>query len=56
MPEIVESFENLEALGQELGVKQRYFTWCPPEHKAYVLREAEVLSSVSRHLFSIPIL
>jgi hypothetical protein len=55
MPEVIASFEKLEALGKELGVKQHYFTWCAPNHEAYVLLEADALSPVSRYLFSIPI-
>jgi hypothetical protein len=54
MPGVLESFENLEALGKELNVKLHYFTWCAPDHGAYVLLEADVLSAVSRYVFSIP--
>jgi hypothetical protein len=55
MPEVLEAFENLEALGKELNVKLHYFTWCGPDHVAFVLLEAETLSAVSRYVFSIPI-
>ena len=54
MPPILESFENLESLGKELDVKLHYFTWCAPDHVAYVLLEGNDMSSVSRFLFSIP--
>ena len=54
MPAVLESFENLEALGKELDVKLHYFTWCAPAHVAFVLLEADALSAVSRYLFSIP--
>lgn len=55
MPKILESFENLEALGGELNVELHYFTWCGPEHVAFVLLEADDLSAVSRYVFSIPL-
>ena len=54
MPAILESYENLEALGKELNVKLHYFTWCAPDHVAFVLLEGDELSAVSRYLFSIP--
>jgi hypothetical protein len=54
MPAVLESFENLEALGEELGIQLHYFTWCGPAHRAFVLVEADSLSAVSRYLFSIP--
>ena len=54
MPGVLEAFENLEALGQELNVKLHYFTWCGPDHVAFVLLEADTLSAVSRYVFSIP--
>ncbi len=54
MPDVLESFENLEALGKELNVKLHYFTWCGPAHVAYVLLEADDLSAISRYVFSIP--
>ena len=52
MPAVLESFENLEALGDELGIELPYFTWCGPAHTAFVLVEADSLSAVSRYLFS----
>ena len=54
MPGVLEAFENLEALGKELNVKLHYFTWCAPDHVAFVLLEADALSAVSRYVFSIP--
>lgn len=54
MPGVLKSFENLEALGKELKVKLHYFTWCGPAHVAFVLLEADDLSSISRYVFSIP--
>jgi hypothetical protein len=54
MPGVLEAYENLEALGKELNVKLRYFTWCGPDHLAFVLLEADTLSAASRYLFSIP--
>jgi hypothetical protein len=54
MPDVFEAFENLEALGKELNVKLLYFTWCAPNHVAFVLLEGESLSAISRYLFSIP--
>ncbi len=54
MPGVLEAFENLEALGKELNVKLHYFTWCAPDHVAFVLLEADTLSAVSRYVFSIP--
>ena len=50
----LEAQENLEELGRELNVKLHYFTWCAPEHIAFVLLEADTLSAVSRYVFSIP--
>ena len=47
MPGVLEAFENLEALGEELNVKLHYFTWCGPDHVAFVLLEADTLSAVS---------
>ena len=54
MPGVLESYENLEALGKELNVKLHYWTWCAPNHVAFVLLEADTLSAVSRYVFSIP--
>lgn len=54
MPGVLEAFENLEALGEELDVKLHYWTWCSPSHVAFVLLEADTLSAVSRYVFSIP--
>ena len=54
MPEVLDAFENLETLGKKLNVKLHYFTWCGPDHVAFVLLEADALSAVSRYLFSIP--
>jgi hypothetical protein len=54
MPDTLASFENLESLGNKLGVKLLYFTMCGPDHVAYVLLEADTLSAVSRYVFSIP--
>jgi hypothetical protein len=53
-PAVLEAFENLDALGQELNVKLHYFTWCAPDHVAFVLLEADTLSAVNRYVFSIP--
>ena len=55
MPDVLKSFENLEGLGKELGIKLHSFTWCPPDHVAFVLLEADTLTAASRYLFSIPI-
>jgi len=55
MPGVLKSFEDLEGLGKELDVKLHYFTWCPPDHAAFVLLEADTLTAVSRFLFSIPL-
>lgn len=55
MPEVLESFGNLDAVGKELNIKLHSFVWCPPEHVAYVLLEADSLNQVSRYAFSIPI-
>jgi hypothetical protein len=54
MPEVMEGFKNLEAKGKELNVKQHYFVWCPPNHTAFLLLEADSLNDVSRYIFSIP--
>jgi hypothetical protein len=54
MPGIFQAYENLEALGKELNVTLHYFTWCAPDHVAFVLLEADTLSAASRYLFSIP--
>jgi hypothetical protein len=54
MPETLEASENLEELGKELNIKLHYFTWCSPNHVAFVLLEADTLSAVSRYVFSIP--
>jgi hypothetical protein len=53
-PAVMESFEALEGLSRELDVRIHYFTWCAPDHEAYVLLEGNNLSRVSRLLFSIP--
>lgn len=55
MAETLEAQEKLEELGKELNVKLHYFTWCSPEHIAFVLLEAEALSAVSKFVFSIPL-
>ncbi|MFQ6616262.1 MAG: hypothetical protein ACE5HZ_05770 [Fidelibacterota bacterium] len=55
MPEVLSAFENLESLAKDLSVKLHSFVWCPPDHVAYVLIEADALNVVSRFLFSIPI-
>ncbi|MEE9167534.1 MAG: DUF3303 family protein [Candidatus Neomarinimicrobiota bacterium] len=55
MPEILRSFENLKAVGKDLDVKLHFFVWCPPDHVAYVLLEADSLNRISRFAFSIPI-
>ena len=55
MPEVLEAFENLEALAKELNVKLHSFVWTPPDHVAFVLLEADSLNAVSRYVFSIPI-
>ncbi len=55
MPETLEAFKNLEALGEKLSVKQHNFVWCPPNHTAYLLLESDSLNAVSRYVFSIPI-
>jgi hypothetical protein len=54
MPEVLDAFENLETLGKELNIKLHYFTWCGPDHVAFVLLEADTLSAVARYVFSIP--
>jgi hypothetical protein len=54
MPEVLEAFKNLDALGEKLNVKQHYFVWCPPNHIAFLLLESDSLNSVSRYVFSIP--
>lgn len=54
MPKLIEAFENLEAVGKELNVKLHSFVWCPPDHVAFVLLEADSLAAVSRYVFSIP--
>ena len=54
LPAVLAAFENLEALGKELNVKQHFFTMCGPNHVAYALLEADGLSAVSRYVFSIP--
>ena len=54
MPEVLAAFENLESLASELNLKQYYFVWCPPDHVAYALVEADSLAAVSRYIFSIP--
>ena len=54
-PAVLEAFENLNALGKELNVELHYFTWCGPDHVAFVLLEADTLSAVNQYVFSIPI-
>lgn len=54
MPGIMEAYDNLDALGEELNVTLHYFTWCAPDHVGFVLLEADSLSAVSRYVFSIP--
>ena len=54
MPEVIEAFENLETVAKELNVKTHSFVWCPTDHVAFVLLEADSLDAVSRYLFSIP--
>ena len=53
MPEVLDSFENLEAVGEQLNVKLHYFTMCGPTHVAFVLLEAPDLTTVSRFVFSV---
>lgn len=54
MPEVMEAFKSLEERGEKLGVKQHFFVWCPPNHTAFLLLEADNLNAVSRYIFSIP--
>ena len=54
MPELLEAFENIEALTKELNVKLHSFVWCPPDHVALVLLEADSLNAISRNVYSIP--
>ncbi len=54
LPAVLEAFENLEALGEELNVKLHYNTMCGPAHVAYILLEADNLAAISRYVFSIP--
>ena len=54
MPEVIGAFENREALARELNVKLHSFVWCPPNHVAFVLLEADSLNAVTRFVFSIP--
>jgi hypothetical protein len=55
MPELLASFENLENVGQELGVTLHNFTVCGPNHVFYALVEADTLTAVSRFVFSLAI-
>ena len=55
MPEVLEAFENPEALARELNVYLHSLVWWPPDHVAFVLLEADSLNAVSRYVFSIPI-
>ena len=54
MSEVMKAFETLEARRNELNVTQHFFVWCPPNHIAYLLLEADTLDSISRYIFSIP--
>ena len=54
LPEVLEAFENLEAVGKELNINLHHFVWCPPAHVAFVLLEADSMAAVSRYVFSIP--
>jgi hypothetical protein len=54
MPGVIEAQENLSELEKELNIKLHYFTWCAPDHVAFVLLEADTLSAVSQYVFSIP--
>ena len=47
--------EAIEAVGKELNVKLHSFVWCPPDHVAFVLLEADSLNTISRYVFSIPL-
>ena len=55
MPELLASLENLESVGQDLGVTLHYFTVCGPNHVFYALVEAATLTTVSRFVFSLAI-
>ena len=55
MPEVLNAFENLGNMGEELGVKLQSFVWTPTDHVAYILAEADTLGALNRYLFSIPI-
>lgn len=55
LPEALEAFESLEALGKKLNVKSHFNVWCGPDHVAFALLEADSLDAVTRYVFSIPI-
>ena len=52
--EVIEAFDNLEALGKELNVKTHFLVTCAPDHVIFALLEADSLAAVSRYIFSIP--
>jgi len=55
MPEVIASFEKLEALGKEINVKTHFFLWAAPDHVAYALLEADSLASIARYVNSVAI-
>jgi len=55
MPEALAAFDKLEALGEELNVKEHFNVWCGPDHVGFILLEADSLAAVSRYVWSIPI-
>jgi hypothetical protein len=55
MPEVLASFEQLEAKGKEVGVKAHAILWGAPVHVAFAVLEADSLVSLGRYLNSIAI-
>jgi hypothetical protein len=55
MPGVLESLEQLEARGKEVGVKAHALLWGAPAHVAFAVLEADNLGSLGRYLNSIAI-
>lgn len=55
MPEVLSSFERLEAVSRETGVKAHTLLWGAPAHVAFAVLEADSLGAIGRYLNSIAI-
>ena len=54
-PAVMQVFGKIEEIASDLNVKLHCFNWCPPNHEAYVLLEADTLNDASRFAFAVPL-